>query len=169
MEEFSVSSLHSPNYSSRRGSIVDCIILHHTGTLVFQKTVKMFTSGESKVSAHYVIARNPEEGIVNFVPSSEKAWHCGRAAMWKVPDVNLFSVGVQLVGTADSGFTPFQYQASAFVCANIMNQYPGIFFNRIIGHDAIAERMNGPGPLWQWGRFFDILVSRLYGLSLERE
>ncbi len=169
MREATVKILPSPNYSSRRGAPVDCIVIHHTNSMSLEKTLKLFTSQDNKVSAHYIIPRHAEEGIVNLVPVSQKAWHCGRASVWKAQDVNMFSVGIQLVGTADSGYTDFQYDACAQICAEIMHVQPKVLFNRIIGHDAIAERGNGPGTLWQWTRFFDRLVTRLYGLNIERD
>ncbi len=160
--------IKSPNFSSRREAIVDSIIFHHTGSMALQKTLRLMTSQENKVSAHIIIPRNREEGIIQMVDFEMKAWHSGRANLWKRPNVNLFSVGVQLVGTRDSGYTDWQYEASGIACADIMNRFPSIAFNQIVPHESISDRENGPGPLWRWEQFFDVLARNLYGLQIDR-
>lgn len=155
----------SPNYSSRKDSEVSAILLYHTGALALDPTLRWMTSQEAKISCHVLVPRNREEGIVQLVDFKMKAWHAGRALLWNQGDVNLFSVALQLVGTKDSGYTDYQYEATAQVCADIMNLYPKVTLNRILGHDCIAEKPHGPGPLLRWDVFFDELVRRLYGLE----
>lgn len=166
LKEWPVRFVKSPNFSSRRGSVIDCIVLHHTGTLA--PKLDRFIAPDSKVSSHYVIPRNEEEGIIQLVDVGFKAWHCGRAKIWGAEHVNLFSVGVQLVATKDSGYTDFQYEACSQIIADVMNREPAVVFNRIVGHEAIVDRGNGPGPLWRWDIMFDLLVRRLYDLKIDR-
>lgn len=133
------------------------------------KTVRCFQSQESKISAHFVVPRNIEEQVIQLVDVKHKAWHAGRAVLWKKGDVNLNSIGIQLVGTKESGYTDWQYEASAGICAKLIELEPRILLNRIVGHDAIAERENGPGPAWNWSLFFDCSVRKMYGLeAIER-
>ncbi|GAB1376783.1 hypothetical protein MASR1M48_16350 [Lactococcus petauri] len=123
----------------------------------------------SKVSCHFIIPRNIEEGIIQLVELDQKAWHAGRAEMAMKRDVNLFSVAIQLVGNKESGFTDWQYEASALLCDHLLSRFPEISMNRIVGHDMISERPNGPGPKWRWDRFFDTLIRKMYDLKISRE
>lgn len=159
----------SPNYSSRRGHEIDCVVIHATGQPSPSPTVALMCAQDSKVSCHFLIPRNPEEGVLQLVPLEYKAWHAGRAEMAKKGDVNLFSVAIQLVGNSRQGFTDWQYEATAMLCAHLMDTCPKIDFNRIVGHDMISERPNGPGPLWSWQRFFDLMVRKMYNIPIERE
>lgn len=137
--------------------------------MALQKTIRLFEDKESGVSTHFVIPRNEEEGIIQFVDVRFKAWHAGRALMWKKPDVNLYSIGVQLVGVPDCEYTEWQYEAAAAICAELMNQESAILLNRIISHDAIAERAHGPGPFWNWQLFFNGLIKKMYGMNKTKE
>lgn len=131
-------------------------------------TLRLMQDPQAKVSAHFLIPRNEEEGIIQMVDVEKKAWHSGRAIFQKLKNVNLFSVGIQLVGTDDSGYTDWQYEASSIVCNHILNYNPKIAYNGIVGHDTISERGHGPGKLWKWDLFFDSLVRKMYNLNIER-
>lgn len=122
----------------------------------------------SKVSCHFIIPRNIEEGIIQLVDLDQKAWHAGRAEMAQKSDVNLFSIAIQLVGVKDSHFTDWQYEASAILCNFLIDRFPQIVLNRIVGHDMISKRPNGPGPKWRWDRFYDVLIRKMYDLKIER-
>lgn len=161
--------LKSPNFSSRRGEPIDSIVLACTGQMALKPTLELMGAQDNRVSCHVIVPRNQEEGVVQLVDFKMKAWHAGRAELWKRPNVNLYSVGIQLVGNKTSGYTDWQYEVVSTVCAELINQEPGITMNRILGHDAVAEKEHGPGPLWRWDVFFDMLVRKLYGLQVERE
>jgi len=72
----------------------------------------------------------------------EVAWHAGRSAMrpnlpdgdpHKEPNVNSFSVGIELVGTADSGFTDRQL-ASLYTLIEVLVARHRIAPERVVGH-----------------------------------
>jgi N-acetyl-anhydromuramyl-L-alanine amidase AmpD len=111
------------------------------------------------VSSHYLIDR---EGVVRqLVPEERKAWHCGGSVM-PPPDsrrgVNDFSIGVELVATAQSGYTDKQYDSCARLCVDIERRRGRM---RYVGHEDIAgeravslglrtDAKLDPGPLFDW-------------------
>lgn len=117
------------------------IVLHYTGSLSIEGTVDWFTRKESAVSAHYVVGRDGR--IVQMVQESEAAWHAGRSAMYpneKPPretNVNEFSIGIELVGTADSGFVDRQLASLYELLARLVVKYH-IPPERVVGHCHIA-------------------------------
>lgn len=112
------------------------------------------------VSSHFLIDRN---GIVyRLVPETEKAWHCGGSRM-PAPDcrlnVNEFSVGIELMATEKSGFTPEQYDSIVNLAIYLENKYSRKL--TYVGHDMIAGQAavdeglrqtikTDPGPLFDW-------------------
>jgi N-acetyl-anhydromuramyl-L-alanine amidase AmpD len=157
-------------WERRSGAAVDVIVVHYTSAVLaapaapFRKgpVLKLFV--DYGVSSHYLIDRRG--GVSMLVPESEKAWHAGGSIMPE-PDsrraVNDFSIGVELMATADSGFTPAQYRSLARLSADIERRNGRKFL--FVGHDQIAgeravarglrsEAKVDPGSLFDWKRFF---------------
>ncbi len=84
----------SPNWSLRQHGTVDAVILHYTA-LSFEETLARFKDQSSKVSAHFVVDRNGS--VVQMVKAEHKAWHAGESQLDGQPDVNEYSVGIELV------------------------------------------------------------------------
>jgi N-acetyl-anhydromuramyl-L-alanine amidase AmpD len=162
-------------WSDRSGLPVDVTVLHYSSAVnrfpddLFSlgKVLSIFC--EYGVSSHFIIDR--EGGVFRLVPLEKKAWHCGGSVMPE-PDnrqgVNDFSVGIELLATAESGFTDRQYAALLELC--IANEEALGQAMRYVGHDAIAgERAVAlglrqdckidPGPLFDWRRFSETLLS----------
>ena len=80
-------------------------MIHHTGSLSIEGTISWFRQTASGVSAHYVVGRDGR--VVQMVDEAHVAWHAGRSAMFphekppREPNVNDFSLGIELVGTND--------------------------------------------------------------------
>lgn len=135
-----ITFIPSPNYRRRRGGIT-AIVLHYTGSLSLDGTVGWFRKKESGVSAHYVVGR--DGSIVQMVHESDVAWHAGRSAMFpnEVPpretNVNEFSIGIELVATADSGFVDRQLASLYDLLARLVAEYK-IPPERVVGHCHIA-------------------------------
>lgn len=146
----------SPNFKARRRPVwapqvtsdpasraayIDAIVVHHTGSLSLDGTIDWFKRRESEVSAHYVVGRDGR--IVQMVQDENAAWHAGRSAMFpnaKPPretDVNQFSLGIELVGTNDSGFTDRQLAALYELLARLVQRYH-VVSERVVGHCHIA-------------------------------
>jgi N-acetylmuramoyl-L-alanine amidase len=127
----------SPNHGSRSKPIT-AIVIHYTGAMTTESTLSWFARPEAKASAHFVIGRDGE--IVRCVEDHRRAWHAGSSTMpgTNERDVNTFSLGIELVGTHDSGFTDVQMAALYELITLLVRQYR-IRPDRIVSHKAIAR------------------------------
>lgn len=109
-----------------------------------------------EVSAHFLVRRDGE--LVQFVPTSHRAWHAGPSWCEGRARVNDFSIGIELEGTDVEPFEPVQYQRLAELAAALMRAYPAISRRRIYGHEDIAPgRKTDPGTGFNWTRFLSLL------------
>ena len=94
----SIPFVPSPHFSSRMGKEVEATIIHYTGGGRSSGTVSWFANPVSKVSAHFVIARDGH--TVQMVELDCAAWHAGISEMEVRGEsrsgVNSFSIGVEL-------------------------------------------------------------------------
>ena len=106
-----------------------------------------------KVSAHAVVDRQGR--ITQYVPFSERAWHAGASEFDGRQCCNDFSIGIELEGCDEQPYTDRQYMALAALARLLMNHWPRITQENIVGHCHIAPgRKTDPGPLFDWQRFF---------------
>jgi AmpD protein len=104
------------------------------------------------VSAHFIIGRGGE--VSQFVPCDRRAWHAGESEWQDRPGCNDFAVGIEIIGDEQQPFTSAQYRETARLCRVLMNRYPAISSERIVGHQDIAPaRKWDPGRQWDWQRF----------------
>ncbi|WP_420427883.1 1,6-anhydro-N-acetylmuramyl-L-alanine amidase AmpD [Algiphilus sp.] len=104
-----------------------------------------------RVSAHLCIFR--DGGLHQYVGFDARAWHAGASDFDGRPRVNDFSIGIELEGCDDDGFTDAQYTALARAIRALMNAYPAITPARLVGHADIAPgRKTDPGPGFEWTR-----------------
>lgn len=109
-----------------------------------------------EVSAHCVIRRDGT--IEQYVPFSKRAWHAGVSCFDGVEACNDYSIGIELEGTDKSVYTQAQYLTLAKVSDALINQYPLLTKQRIIGHSGIAPgRKNDPGYLFNWSYYLSLL------------
>lgn len=102
-----------------------------------------------KVSSHFFVRRSGE--IVQFVPTSLRAWHAGLSSWRGRGRCNDFSIGVELEGTDDTPFSEEQYHALKNLTLSILEKYPGC---DIAGHSEISPgRKMDPGPFFDWNRY----------------
>ena len=158
-------------WGNRESDVVDTVVFHYISALEInpsnpydlKSVLEIFiTYG---VSCHYLI--NREGHIYQLVPEDKRAWHCGGSIM-PGPDlregVNEFSIGIELMATADSGFTDAQYNSLAALCFEIEKRQE---IKRYLGHEEIAGehavkkglrkgRKADPGPLFNWKRFYSL-------------
>jgi AmpD protein len=109
-----------------------------------------------EVSSHFFIRRDGQ--LIQFVPCEQRAWHAG-VSRWRGRErCNDFSIGVELEGTDDSGFTDAQYAELARLTRAIQLRYP---IADITGHSDIApERKTDPGPSFDWARYRALIAVR---------
>jgi AmpD protein len=105
-----------------------------------------------RVSAHFVIDR--QGGITQFVPVGRRAWHAGASVWQGRPDCNDYAIGIEMIGDEQQPFTASQYTETARLCRMLMQHFPGITPDRIVGHQDVAPgRKWDPGRQWDWRRF----------------
>ncbi len=104
-----------------------------------------------RVSSHFLIRRDGE--LLQFVPTHLRAWHAGVSDFRGRPRVNDFSLGVELEGCDDAPFEAAQYDALSGLARLLMDCYPAIAPDHIVGHSDIAPgRKTDPGPRFDWRR-----------------
>lgn len=112
---------------------------------------------ELKVSAHFYIRRSGE--LVQFVATKDRAWHAGMSMFNGLDAVNDFSLGVELEGCDSQGYEENQYRTLTDLSRCLMQVFPAISQNRIVGHEHIAPgRKTDPGPCFNWTRYREGLV-----------
>lgn len=159
----------SPNCDARPcGAVIDLLVVHAIslpprcfGTPYIEDFFlnrldvgadPFFTTIASlRVSAHAVIARAGT--ITQYVPFTMRAWHAGVSCFEGRERCNDFSVGIELEGCDDIPYTAPQYRSLGLLCAVLMQHWPAITRERIVGHCDIApRRKTDPGPAFDWSR-----------------
>ena len=111
-----------------------------------------------RVSAHLLIRRDGE--LVQFVPFHRRAWHAGVSSYQGRTACNDYAIGIELEGSDDEPFTDIQYRRLAAVTQTLVQAYPDIIPERIVGHSDIAPgRKTDPGPFFDWARYRTDLMS----------
>ncbi|MFT0533599.1 1,6-anhydro-N-acetylmuramyl-L-alanine amidase AmpD [Castellaniella hirudinis] len=101
-----------------------------------------------RVSAHFLIRRDGR--IVQFVPTTLRAWHAGVSAFQGRERCNDYAIGIELEGTDTTPYTGAQYAALNALAAAICSRHP---IRAACGHEHIAPgRKTDPGPAFEWGR-----------------
>jgi AmpD protein len=165
--------LPSPNCEDREGDQIDLLVIHNIslppGEFGGEDVANFFLNKldfsahpfyeqlvDLKVSSHLFISR---EGIIKqFVPFHLRAWHAGESFYKGRAKCNDFSIGIELEGTDHIPYATIQYHRLAVVTKHLIKCYPGITFDRIVGHDTIAPaRKTDPGPAFDWHYFKSLL------------
>lgn len=142
----------SPHFSSRNGTKIDTIIVHHTGGNDCAKTLRWFGMKEAGVSAHYVIDRDGT--VYQLVPDDKSAWHAGTSwlpdAKKKSGSVNTRSIGIELVNKGD-GKTDFPSKQMAAL-KTLVEELKGKYaIQYILGHKEVAPgRKDDPADNFDW-------------------
>jgi AmpD protein len=114
------------------------------------------TIKDQRVSAHLFIRRNGD--IIQFVPFEKRAWHAGESSFMGQTRCNDYSIGIELEGIDSLYYTINQYQELVKVTHCLMQSYPGITLERIVGHSDIAPtRKTDPGPSFDWSYYRELL------------
>lgn len=164
------SWLPSPNFDDRpKGVRVNALVIHcislppgeYGGDAVERFFCNRLDCGAHpyfdqirgmRVSAHFLIKRSGT--LIQFVSTLDRAWHAGRSMLEGVPEVNDFSIGIELEGIDDDEYAETQYRTLATLARTLIAAYPEIGTSRIVGHcDIAADRKTDPGPRFDWQRF----------------
>lgn len=92
----------SPNFNDRpEGEKVDAVVWHHTASKATAwQTARYFQSASAKVSSHYIVDRSGT--IIRCVPDDKRSWHAGRSEFHDKPNVNNFSIGIEIANVGDN-------------------------------------------------------------------
>ena len=109
-----------------------------------------------RVSAHFYLRRDGE--LIQFVPTTKRAWHAGASNWQGWERCNDYSIGVELEGTDSVPYTEAQYARLQQLVAALAAAYDGL---RLAGHSDIAPgRKTDPGPAFEWHRLQGSAPSR---------
>jgi len=173
-----VSYIPSPNFNQRPAStVIDCLVIHGislpSGEFGGDAITALFCNqldpaahasfaalADVQVSAHLFIRRPGE--IIQYVPLHARAWHAGRSHFNGRDECNDFSIGIELEGTDTTPYTAAQYRQLVAVAQQLMQTYPAITPQRIVGHCDIAPgRKTDPGDAFDWPHFHQLLAKAL--------
>ncbi len=156
-------------YGRKRIKPVYGIIIHYISAIYIsprdpynlEKIINIFNT--YKVSADYLIDR---QGIIyKLIPDGSYSYHAGVSQMTDgtysltrsgKKTVNDITVGIELMGTATSGFTDAQYNSLIALTKKLMQHYNIKDLNRIEGHEHVCipkSRKKDPGKLFDWERY----------------
>lgn len=122
------------------------------GTLDYSTHPSFDSIKDLKVSSHLLIDRAGK--ITQFVPFTKRAWHAGESIFKGKTNCNDFSIGIELEGTDDLPYEKAQYLQLTRVVHALMQAYPTITRENIVGHSDIApKRKTDPGTAFDWMGF----------------
>mgnify|MGYP001166435741 CR=1 FL=1 len=143
----------SANFDKRpQGKKIKSIIIHYTGMKTLNQAIERLCDKKSKVSSHYLIARNGI--IIKLVDEKNRAWHAG-ISRWKgVDNLNDISIGIELENPGhEFGYIPFsqkQMSSLIYLCKKIKKKYK-IKAEWVLGHSDVApDRKKDPGENFDW-------------------
>ena len=157
----------SPNFNERpENTVIDAIVIHSislppgcydgndidcffANELDWEKDPFYDSIRDLEVSAHLLIRRSGE--LVQYVNLWSRAWHAGQSRLGDRENCNDFSIGIELEGTDCNAFEPVQYNTLNEVIKTLVDYFPKISRDRIVGHSDIAPgRKSDPGSGFDW-------------------
>jgi N-acetyl-anhydromuramyl-L-alanine amidase AmpD len=101
----------SPNFSSRHGAAVDLAVLHDCqGSYLGSIATFLGNNNGNPVSAHFVLKDDGTE-VTQMVDLADKAWHA--------VDLNPRSVGLEMAGYSERGYSDAELDNAAKIMAYI--------------------------------------------------
>lgn len=117
-----------------------------------------------RVSAHALVRRDGR--IVQYVPFHRRAWHAGASSWCGRSACNDFSIGIELEGTDTDPYEDAQYESLAALLHGLLDAYPTLAPDRLVGHDEIAPgRKTDPGVSFDWPRLRRLVAHRPTGTT----
>ncbi len=169
-----VEQLNSPNFNERPENCpVDMVVVHNIalppgefgGPYIAQLFLNQLDINAHphfrvlaglKVASHVVIYR--DGSVQQFVSFDKRAWHAGVSSYQGRNECNDFSIGIELEGSENVPYPDIQYQKLAIIIHSLMQSYPHISRNRIVGHRDISPgRKTDPGLNFDWPKLRALL------------
>ena len=124
--------IESPHFNSRNGAKIRRIVLHYTTSQNVMGTIAWFQDPVSRVSAHYVIARNGD--IYQMVDDADAAWHARSA--------NAESIGIEHSAAPGDQLTPKQEASSIALLRWLVSAYK-VKWTDVDGHRFTPGNIGG--------------------------
>ncbi|WP_342343079.1 1,6-anhydro-N-acetylmuramyl-L-alanine amidase AmpD [Shewanella salipaludis] len=159
----------SPHFNARPEAEVSLLVIHNIslpagcfglpyidalfqGCLDVQADASFACLADLQVSAHFLIRRDGE--IVQYVSCDDRAWHAGLSSFQGRENCNDFAIGIELEGTDELAYTEQQYLQLDRLTRQLLQEYPLLSPERIVGHSDIAPgRKTDPGASFDWHRY----------------
>lgn len=111
-----------------------------------------------RVAPHLFVRRSG--AVVQYVPFGRRAWHAGVSSWRGRPDVNDFSIGVEVEGSAAWPYEGAQYRRLAEIVRALAAAYPAIDLTEgVVGHADVAPgRKSDPWPTFDWPRLRSLVA-----------
>lgn len=110
-----------------------------------------------RVSSHLLIDR--DGAGTQYVPFDKRAWHAGASCWQGRPNCNDYAIGIELEGTDNRPYTDAQYAALVELTGPLLNTYPRLSVESIVGHNEVAPgRKTDPGRSFDWHRLLNSLT-----------
>jgi N-acetylmuramoyl-L-alanine amidase len=164
-----ISNVRSPNFSDLTIP-VEFVVIHYTAATL-ERTLELFSSPSTEVSAHLVVDRDGTvyELVECLGGVAKRAWHagrsrfeCGHSGVRRVIEgFNDCSVGIELVNLNGNVFsyTEAQYASLFALIDSLKARYPALHNpDAVVGHEQIAgfRGKADPGRCFEWDRFFSV-------------
>ena len=158
------------NYTAKRSSAIRYLVVHYTGAPgTARNNGAYFASrGDIGASAHYFV---DAKDIVQSVPDSGRAWHCG-AAVYKHPECrNDNSIGVELCCYKDAAgrwhFDPATVANAVQLVRELMAKY-SIDIDHVVRHYDVCWK-TCPEPFVRDASAWDEFKARLTAPETEED
>ena len=158
------------NYTAKRTGAIRYLVVHYTGAPgTARNNGAYFASrGDIGASAHYFV---DAQDIVQSVPDSGRAWHCG-AASYRHPECrNDNSIGVELCCDQDAAgrwrFDPATVANAVQLIRTLMAKY-GIDADRVVRHYDVTGKVC-PEPWVRDAAAWETFQARLTAPETEEE
>ncbi len=170
-----IQTVPSPNFDARPINCKPTLIVIHCISLppgefggdnvdkFFTNTLKASdhpyfeTIHNLTVSSHLLVKRNGK--LTQYVSLETRAWHAGKSLYCGQKSCNDFSIGIELEGTEETPYTEQQYRRLHEVISGLIENYPSLSEEHIVGHNEIAPgRKTDPGPAFDWKKLYTLLA-----------
>ena len=150
----------SPNFDKIQVRPLKYIIIHYTGMKSQKVAIKRLQSKVVKVSTHYLISKR---GVIyQMVKDQHVAWHAGKSRWGNDKNLNLKSLGIELVNKGDEKFPFLQIKSLCMLIKYLQNKHK-IQKKNVLGHSHIAPgRKVDPGIHFPWKKLANQNLSNNY-------
>ena len=161
----------SEHYDSRpRGSAIELVVVHcislpegqfgtgfpeqlFTGTLAIEADDSFGDLEGIEVAPHLFIDRGGN--VTQLVSFDKRAWHAGVSTWRKRDNCNDYSIGVELEGSATTGYEKEQYRCLKKVLSALFLAYDRLSLDSVVGHNEISpDRKTDPGRYFDWTKVY---------------